>query len=104
MRLRSTFSTGKYSSNRDQDDGSNSCCRNAVKQASSANIEFRENPAAENGAHHAKDDVGYATKAAAARDGSGQPAGDQADDHPSDHGLGNVERKDVHGGLLSLLY
>jgi hypothetical protein len=65
-----------------QDDSAESGSRQRVKKSASKNSEFDEDPSAEVGADQAKHYVSDAAKAAAARDFSRQPSGDQAKEQP----------------------
>src|SRR6266481_5400724 len=59
--------------------------RERVKKTAAPNPELRKNPAAEEGSDQAENDVRDAAEAAATRDLSRKPAGDQAKEKPRDN-------------------
>src|SRR5580704_17083942 len=75
-----------------EQDGSNRCGGQRIKKASAENAQAHVNPSANEGADNAKNNVGDAAKAAAARNFSVQPSGDEADDDPAPESGGAVER------------
>ena len=66
----------------------------ADRETAAEDSEFHEDPAAEDGADQAEDDVGDAAVAAAAGNFSGEPAGDQADDDPADQAALRIRLND----------
>jgi hypothetical protein len=78
--------SGKKMHDNDEQHGADGCGGKRIKPAAvaCADFEFAENPAAKNGADEAKKNVGKAAIAAAARDFSGEPPGDEAEKNPTD--------------------
>src|SRR5229473_8397752 len=60
-----------------------------------ADFKFAENPSAKDRTNQAKKNVGKAAVAAAARDFSRQPAGDEAEENPTDKTPVNDDAKDL---------
>ena len=71
----------------DEDYGSNGGCGQAIDEAAAEDTQLGEDPAAEDGADEAEDDVGDAAVALATRDFAGEPAGEQADDDPEEQAV-----------------
>ena len=58
------------------------------KETASEDAELGEDPAADERANQTKDDVGDAAEAASARELTGEPAGDKAEEQPGDNAAG----------------
>src|SRR5271169_4912777 len=76
----------------DKEDGANGSCRERIQEAAAPYAEAHENPSADERADDAKNNVGDAAEAAAARDFSGKPSGDKADDDPAPESAGEINR------------
>src|SRR6266850_5829599 len=68
----------------DENDRTQRCCSQRVEESAAKNSELGEDPAAEVGANQAEHDVCDAAEAAAARNLSSEPSGDQTEKKPRD--------------------
>src|SRR6202521_1492151 len=75
---------GKKMRDRDEDHRAERGCGERIEEAAAQNAQLAKDPAAEIGADQAEHDIRDAAKAAAAREFSGQPPGDQSDEQPID--------------------
>src|SRR5260370_27443693 len=71
------------------------CSSKRVPKASAEYSEFHENPTANKGAYDSKNNVRDAAEAAAARNFSREPTGDQADQQPADDPAAVFEVNDM---------
>ena len=70
--------------------------RQATEESKHRNVEPLKDPSADYGAHEPEDNISKATKPAAARNGPGDPSGDEPDDDPQNKAIGrqkNVRAK-----------
>src|ERR1700730_17151269 len=78
----------------DEDHSTDRRSGEAVEEAAAQDVQFEEDPATQNRADQTENDVCDATIARAARDFSGEPAGDQADQYPADQALLPLDHND----------
>src|ERR1700680_961019 len=77
-----SVAAGEEARDGDEQDGADGGGGEAAEDAVELNSQAGENPAADDGADQADNDIGEAAKPAAARECSGEPTGDEADDDP----------------------
>lgn len=82
----------------DKDNRAKCCGRERIPEAASKNSKLHENPAADEGTDQPEHDVGDASEATATRDFSRKPAGDEADQEPSDDSVPVLDDKDLRVG------
>src|SRR5580658_5710797 len=78
--------------NQHEENGADGGGGERIKKASAENTKAHEDPAADKRADDAENDVGDAAEAAATRDFSGEPSGNQADDDPAPEAVWEVDR------------
>jgi hypothetical protein len=78
-------------------DGADRGGREGVNETAgaSADFQFAENPSAKHGTNEAEENVGQATVAAAARDFSGEPPGNETEQNPANEAAINDYAKDL---------
>jgi hypothetical protein len=71
-----------------ENDGADGGGSKRIQKSAAINFELYENPSADERTDDSQDNVRDAAKAAAARDFSGKPSGDEADENPAPESSG----------------
>jgi len=81
--------------NGDEYDGAKGCGGERVPETSAENLQLHKDPPANERANDSQNDVRDAAEAAATRDLSRKPSGNQTDQQPADDSAGVLEIKDM---------
>jgi len=89
---------GEKMGDRDENHSAKGCGSKRVPKAEAVNVELYENPATDEGTDQAKNNIGDAAEAAAARDLPREPSCDEANQEPADDAVSVLENEDLRIG------